>query len=88
MQFDLAIWDNSNRLQRGITPALMAFVAGLVGAALGANQTKFQGPIGTWFGGDLGFELGILFAGVTYYILRARQMRSTAPGRERALQPR
>jgi NCS1 nucleoside transporter family len=87
-QYDLSIWDDSNALPRGITPALIAFVLGLIGAALGADQTKFQGPIGTWFGGDLGFELGVVLAGVTYYILRARQLRSAPAGSTRALQPR
>ncbi|HEX6510348.1 MAG TPA: cytosine permease [Chloroflexota bacterium] len=78
--YDLDAWDDSNRLPRGITPAVIAFVLGLIGAALGANQVKYQGPIGTWFGGDLGFELGTLVAGVTYYVLRLRELRSSSAG--------
>jgi purine-cytosine permease-like protein len=88
-RYDVSAWDDSSRLPRGITPALIAFILGLIGAGLGANQVgpdySLIGPIGKWFGGDLGFELGTVVAGVSYYLLRLRDVRtgSAVPERER-----
>ncbi len=79
-RYDLSSWDDPGRIQRGLTPALIAFIVGLVGAALGANQMGLDysliGPVGKWFGGDLGFELGTVLAGLTFYVLRRREVRS------------
>jgi purine-cytosine permease-like protein len=78
-RYDLEAWDNPDRLGRGLRPAVIAFVLGLIGAVLGANQYvpphQFAGPVGNWFGGDLGFELGTVVAGVAYFILRSYVMR-------------
>jgi NCS1 nucleoside transporter family len=82
-RYDLSTWDDSGRLPRGFTPGLIAFIAGLIGAGLGANQVgpdySLIGPVGKWFGGDLGFELGTVLAGVTFYLLRRREVRSGSP---------
>ena len=79
-RYDLSAWDDDRRLPRGITPALIAFVVGLIGAYLGAYQVgpdyKLIGPVGNRFGGDLGFELGTVLAAITYYVLRMRQVRA------------
>lgn len=75
-QYNLEVWDDSDRLNRGITPAVIAFIVGLVGVWLGADQLKYQGPIGKAFGGDLGFELGTILAGLTFFVLRSREVRS------------
>lgn len=77
--YNLDAWDDSSFFNNGITPAIVAFIIGLIGAVLGANQLKYQGPIGKAFGGDLGFELGTVFAAVAYIILRSTIMRSQAP---------
>lgn len=77
-QYDLKAWDDPDYLRRGVTPALIAFVLGVIAAVLGANQYvpphQFAGPVGKWFGGDLGFELGTVVAGVVYFILRSYVM--------------
>jgi purine-cytosine permease-like protein len=87
-RYDLASWDDGSRLQRGITPGLIAFIAGLIGAGLGAYQVgpnySLIGPVGKWFGGDLGFELGTVLAGISFYALRLRAARSAAPERAEA----
>jgi len=79
-RYDLSAWDDTRRLARGLTPGLIAFVVGLIGAYLGANQVgpdySLIGPIGRWFGGDLGFEVGTVLAGITFYVLRSREVRS------------
>jgi NCS1 nucleoside transporter family len=79
-RYELSSWDDGSRLARGFTPGLIAFVVGLIGAALGAYQVgpdySLIGPVGKWFGGDLGFELGTVLAGLTFYLLRWREVRS------------
>jgi len=50
-----------------------------VGVVLGADQTYFQGFIARLvnppYGIDVGFELGIVFAFITYLILRPIELR-------------
>lgn len=69
-------------MARGFTPGVIAFVVGLIGAFLGAYQVGPEyaviGPIGAWFGGDLGFELGTILAGSAFYLLRRREVRRGA----------
>ena len=47
---------------------------GLVGVYLGAAQEKFVGLIASLFnppyGMDVGFELGVILAGIAYFFLR------------------
>lgn len=78
-RYNLDAWDDSNYFNQGITPAIIAFIVGLIGAVLGANQLQWTGPIGKAFGGDLGFELGTVLAGITYFILRSYVMRDQSP---------
>lgn len=76
-QYNAADWDNPRRLPLGWA-ALIAFLIGLIGVVLGAAQTEFTGPIAKHFDGmDLGFELGVLFAAVSYLILRPIELRNT-----------
>ncbi|KAI5864748.1 permease for cytosine/purines, uracil, thiamine, allantoin-domain-containing protein [Durotheca rogersii] len=58
-----------SRLPPGLA-AVVAFCAGAAGAALGMSQHWYTGPIGTLCGGDVGFELAFVFAGITYTALR------------------
>jgi NCS1 nucleoside transporter family len=66
-------WNNRARLPIGWA-ALVAMGLGFVGVYLGAAQAIFVGPIARLFnppfGMDIGFELGLLFAGIAYLILR------------------
>ncbi len=49
-------------------------VFGLVGVLLGAAQVYYVGPIAKLvnppYGMDVGFELGVVLAGIAYLILR------------------
>lgn len=61
------------KLPPGIA-AMTAFAFGVMGAVLGMAQVWFVGPIGalcgTEYGGDVGFELAFVFAGLSYVVLR------------------
>ncbi len=66
-------WNNPKRLPVGWA-AIASLVIGLVGVYLGAAQEKFVGPIASLFnppyGMDVGFELGVILAGIAYFFLR------------------
>ena len=72
-QYNVDDWDTPERLPIGWA-AMVSLIAGLVGVLLGAAQAYYVGPIALWlskpFGMDIGFELGLIFAGVAYYFLR------------------
>jgi len=65
-------YGDRTRLPWGIAGSL-AGILGVVGAVLGMCQTYFTGPIakniGT-YGGDLGFEMALIFTSISYLILR------------------
>jgi len=73
-------WNNPSALPVGWA-ALAAMASGLFGVYLGAAQVAFVGPIAGLFnppyGMDVGFQLGVLFAGTVYLILRPIELRST-----------
>ena len=54
---------------------------GLLGVYQGAAQVYFVGPIARFFnpplGIDIGFELGILFAGIAYFFLRRIELKTS-----------
>ena len=66
-------WSKAIKLPIG-TAALIAFALGLLGAYLGADQAIFVGPIAHLinppYGMDIGFELSLVFGGLSYYVLR------------------
>ncbi|MBV9385064.1 MAG: cytosine permease [Chroococcidiopsidaceae cyanobacterium CP_BM_ER_R8_30] len=66
-------WDIPSRLPVGWA-ASVSLIIGLFGVYLGAAQEKFVGLIAGLlnqpYGIDIGFELGIIFAGVAYLCLR------------------
>jgi NCS1 nucleoside transporter family len=79
-RYNVIDWNNPNQLPIGWA-AMAAMTFGLVGTYLGAAQVAFVGPIAGLFnppyGMDIGFELGILFAAISYLILRPIELRST-----------
>ncbi len=72
-------WNNPGKLLFG-SAAIVAMVFGLVGVLLGAAQVYYVGPIARLvnppFGMDIGFELGLVFAGIAYLILRPVELRA------------
>ncbi len=73
-------WDTRSALPGGWA-ALAAMGAGFLGIYLGAAQTLFTGPMARWLnppqGMDVGFELAVLLAGLTYLLLRPLEKRMT-----------
>ncbi len=79
-KYDVDDWNTPSKLPLGWA-AIVALIAGLIGALLGADQTNFQGFITRHInqptGMDIGFELAVIFAGVVYLILRPIEKRQT-----------
>jgi NCS1 nucleoside transporter family len=79
-EYNVDDWNTPSQLPVGWA-AIVAMVAGLIGAYLGAAQSLFVGPIAGLFnhpyGMDIGFELGIIFAAVVFLILRPIEKRQT-----------
>ncbi|NJR65517.1 MAG: hypothetical protein HC772_09715 [Leptolyngbyaceae cyanobacterium CRU_2_3] len=61
--------------------AIASMAIGLLGVYLGAAQVVFVGPIAGLFnppyGMDVGFELGVIFAGVSYYLIRPIELKKS-----------
>ncbi|KAH8690773.1 purine-cytosine permease [Talaromyces proteolyticus] len=73
------IYDQPDKLPPGIA-AVFAFCCGIAGMVTGMSQTWWVGPIALHageapFGGDVGFELGFIFAATAYLITRPIEMR-------------
>jgi NCS1 nucleoside transporter family len=72
-------WNTRSRLPIGWA-AMVAMAVGLFGVYLGAAQVYFVGPIAGLinkpYGMDVGFELGLILAGIAYLILRPIELRS------------
>ncbi|MBV8884324.1 MAG: cytosine permease [Chroococcidiopsidaceae cyanobacterium CP_BM_RX_35] len=72
-RYNVDDWNTPSRLPVGWA-AITALTIGLFGVYLGAAQEKFVGPIAGLlnqpYGIDIGFELGIIFAGIAYLGLR------------------
>lgn len=75
-KYNVDDWNTRSRLPIGWA-ALVCLALGLVGVVLGASQELFTGPLAKLLGGDVGFELGILLAGVAYLILRPVELRTS-----------
>src|SRR5215469_3053397 len=82
-QYNVDDWNTPSKLPRGWA-AIVALVAGLVGALLGADQLNFQGFITRHInqpnGIDLGFELSVVFAAIVYLILRRIEINTSPRG--------
>jgi purine-cytosine permease-like protein len=77
-QYNVEDWDEPSELPIGWA-AIASMVIGLLGVFLGAAQQKFVGLIAGLvnppLGMDVGFELGIIFAGIAYYFLRQIELK-------------
>ncbi|MGZ3609156.1 MAG: cytosine permease [Ktedonobacteraceae bacterium] len=71
--YNVEDWNTRRKLPVGWAAIISALV-GFVGVLLGAAQVYYVGPIANLFnppyGMDIGFELGLVFAGITYVFLR------------------
>lgn len=76
-RYNVDDWNSASKLPVGWA-ALISLALGLVGVYLGAAQALFVGPIANLFnppyGMDIGFELGLIFAGVSYFFLRRMEL--------------
>jgi NCS1 nucleoside transporter family len=72
-RYNVDDWNRPEKLPIGWA-ALISMALGLLGVYLGAAQVLFVGPIAGLFnppyGMDIGFELGLVFAGIAYFFLR------------------
>src|SRR5437763_3602716 len=79
-QYNVDDWNNPRRLPIGWA-AIASMAFGIVGVLLGADQIYYVGPIAKLvnppFGMDIGFELGVIFAGIAYLIFRRIELNSS-----------
>jgi NCS1 nucleoside transporter family len=79
-QYNVEDWNRPEKLPVGWA-ALISMAFGLLGVYLGAAQVLFVGPIANLFnppyGMDIGFELGLIFAGFAYFFLRRMELALT-----------
>lgn len=77
-KYNVEDWDTPSELPRGWA-AIASMAIGLLGVFLGAAQEQFVGAIAKLVnpphGMDVGFELGILFAGIAYFLLRRVELK-------------
>lgn len=76
-RYNVEDWNTRSRLPVGWA-AIISTLAGLGGILLGAAQVFYIGPLahalGGQYGMDIGFELGLIFAGGTYLLLRRMEL--------------
>ncbi|HLI90136.1 MAG TPA: cytosine permease [Ktedonobacteraceae bacterium] len=79
-RYNVEDWNTRDRLPLGWA-AIVAMAIGLFGVYLGAAQALFVGPLARLinppYGMDIGFELGVIFAGIAYLILRRIELNAT-----------
>ncbi len=72
-EYNVNDWNTPSKLPVGWA-AIVSMIVGLIGAWLGAAQVLFVGPVAALFnppyGMDIGFELGVVLAAISYFILR------------------
>ncbi len=82
-RYDVDDWNNPRRLPIGWA-AIASMALGLVGVLLGAAQVYYTGPIAKLvgpYGMDIGFELGVIFAAISYLILRRIEINTSEKSR-------
>jgi len=79
-RYNVEDWNTPRKLPIGWAAIISALI-GLVGVLLGAAQVYYVGPIANLFnppyGMDIGFELGLIFAGIAYLLLRRIELNKT-----------
>src|SRR6266581_2105694 len=79
-RYNVNDWNTPRKLPIGWAAIISALI-GLVGVLLGAAQVYYVGPIANLFnppyGMDIGFELGLIFAGISYLFLRRIELNKT-----------
>jgi NCS1 nucleoside transporter family len=76
-RYNVDDWNTRSRLPIGWA-AIVSMVIGLVGVYLGASQSLFTGPIAAQLGNtDIGFELGVVLAGIAYFFLRRIELNNS-----------
>ena len=82
-RYNVEDWNTPSKLPIGWA-AIVSMVIGLVGVVLGAAQSYYVGPIAKLvnppFGMDVGFELGVVFAAISYLILRRIELNNSPRG--------
>src|SRR2546421_1675344 len=78
-RYNVDDWNTPSRLPIGWA-AIASMVIGLVGVYLGASQALFTGPIAARLNTDIGFELGLVMAGIAYLILRRIELNTSRRG--------
>ena len=79
-RYNVEDWNTRSRLPVGWA-AILSTLAGLGGILLGAAQAFYIGPLahalGGQYGMDIGFVLGLIFAGLAYLLLRGMELGQT-----------
>ena len=79
-RYNIEDWNTRSRLPVGWA-AIISTLIGFAGILLGAAQVYYIGPLahalGGQYGMDIGFELGLIFAGGTYLLLRRMELSQT-----------
>nr|HET6905014.1 cytosine permease [Ktedonobacteraceae bacterium] len=79
-KYNVEDWNTPEKLPIGWA-AMVSMALGLLGVYLGAAQALFVGPVANLFnppyGMDIGFELGLIFAGIAYLVLRRIELAQT-----------
>jgi purine-cytosine permease-like protein len=78
--YNIEDWNTRRKLPIGWA-AIISAIVGFVGVLLGAAQVYYVGPIANLFnppyGMDIGFELGLIFAGLSYLFLRRIELNAS-----------
>lgn len=76
-RYNIDDWNTPSRLPAGWA-AIISTLIGFGGILLGAAQVYYVGPLAHLLGGqygmDIGFELGLIFAGLAYLLLRRMEI--------------
>lgn len=79
-RYNVEDWNTRSKLPIGWA-AILSTIIGFGGILLGAAQLYYIGPLahalGGQYGVDIGFELGLVFAGLAYLLLRGLELAQT-----------